>query len=572
MMDKEEARPVVPGHPVDEQPMTAAEVEMFRAALLRLLDSETFSGSRRMSSFLQFAGQAAIEGRTEIDQYEIAEQVLKRHEDFNPLDDASVRKLASQVRSKLEEYFEGEGAAEPVVISLPRRSYVLRFRVRSADAAPAAGARNEKERTGEAAPAPPAAPAAAASPVRMAWTLVPAAVALLGLGGWLGWQAAPRTTVMEMAADPAGMVIRTQRGDLRGAPMDVAPGAVRVGPPLEPGDDAVVELSFVPESATQQAGVMALGSPDHFVRFGQHFKDRAMLEQSYEVDASTSLMRSHFLADLQGQLGLPRWFALRRTGSQYEAFQSADSFAWRPFAPPLEVRGLPAEQRAAIYAFNGRSDGPSAEARFRGFRVGPAFHNRSDGPLRPEDFAGWQQKADCGDATQARISEGALEVSFPSSGVGCNWYFTRPVPEGDWSYAALMEFLPVSGSAAGLVVENLRGGNTHLSRRHFHTNIITVERTHDEDQRVNDFPGAPPVLLRFDMRGDVLSAWVSRDGRHFTPVGPGVRLTAARSDLRIGVYSMIAHWTSEGPRPPARFHWIQRLVEAPAPLQRAGAR
>jgi hypothetical protein len=170
----------------------------------------------------------------------------------------------------------------------------------------------------------------------------------------------------------------------------------------------------------------------------------------------------------------------------------------------------------------------------------------------------------------ADLNGGALQVGFAPSALGCNWYFTRPAPEGDWSFATLVDFLPVSGSAAGLVVSGTGSGSTHLSRRHFHANILTLERTHDEDQRINDFPGAPPVILRLDVRDDILTASASRDGRKYVPIGDGVRLTGKRENLRIGLYTMIAHWTSEAPRPPARFHWVQRLVESPEPMQRAG--
>jgi hypothetical protein len=561
MMNKPERTSAAGEASAVAQAFSAQDAEAFRAALQRVIDSEAFAGARRMSAFLQFAGKAALEGRTEIDQYEIAEHVLHRHEDFNPLDDASVRKLASQVRSKLEEYFEGDGGAEPVVISLPRRSYIPRFRYRA---------------TEESTPEPRAEPANSPEPLpkgtrRFGWWQGAGALALLAAAVWLGihWNPGQESAVRQ---SPVAVVIRTQRGDLRGKPLDVAADAVRVGPEMEPGEEAVVELSFTPESATQQAGVMALGDADHFVRFGQHFKDRAMLEQSYEVSAIPNQDRSHFLADPLGQFGRPRWFSLRRSGSRYEAFSSADGFGWTQFAPAVEVGGLPLNQRAALYAFNGRSDGPSSTAIFHAFRAGPAFHNRTDGPFNAEDFPHWRVDADCAADTGARLDGGALEVSFASSAVGCNWNFTRPVPEGDWSFAALVDFVPVSGSAAGLVVRGTGNGSINLSRRHFQSNTLTFERTHDEDQRISDFPGAPPVILRLDLRNDVFTASASRDGRNYVPVGERVRITGKRENMRIGIYAMIAHWTSKAPRPPVRFHWVQRLVEDPPSIDRAGFR
>src|SRR3954447_19316700 len=105
-------------------------VEDCRAALQKVLNSDLFSGSRRLGDFCTYSAEAAIEGRTELNQYEIAEKVLGRAGDFNPWDDAAVRKLATQLRHKLDEYYAGPGASDRVIVSLPRRSYVLRFRKR----------------------------------------------------------------------------------------------------------------------------------------------------------------------------------------------------------------------------------------------------------------------------------------------------------------------------------------------------------------------------------------------------------------------------------------------------------
>jgi len=561
-MNKREQTSATGEAPAMAPGFSVQDAEAFRSALQRVIDSEAFAGSRRMSAFLQFAGQAALEGRTEIDQYEIAEQVLHRHEDFNPLDDASVRKLASQVRSKLEEYFDGDGVAEPVVISLPRRSYIPRFRYRA---------------TEETSPERPAEPENIREPSadgtrRFGWWQGAAALALLAAAVWLGMHWAP-SQKGDGGPSPLAVVIQTQRGDLRGKPMDVAADAVRIGPELESGEEVSVKLAFVPERATQQAGVMAFGDPDHFVRFGQHFKDRAMLEQSFEVNAIPNQGQSHFLADKLGQFGQPRWLSLRRSGSRYDAFLSADGFDWTRFAPPVEVQGLPGSQRAAIYAFNGRSDGPSAVASFEGFRAGPAFHNRPDGPFSAGDFPAWRADTDCDADTSAQLDGGALEVSFAPSALGCNWYFTRPAPEGDWSLAALVDFLPASGSAAGLVIRGTgSSGALRLSRRHFHASTLTFERSHDEDQRISDFPGAPPVILRLDLRNDVFTASASRDGRTYSPIGDRVRVAGKRENMRIGIYAMIAHWTSKAPRPPVRFHWVQRLIETPQTLDRAAFR
>ena len=52
---------------------------------------------------------ASLEGRSTVDQYEIAKEVLGRSAEFNPWDDATVRKLATRLRQKLDEYDAGSG-------------------------------------------------------------------------------------------------------------------------------------------------------------------------------------------------------------------------------------------------------------------------------------------------------------------------------------------------------------------------------------------------------------------------------------------------------------------------------
>jgi hypothetical protein len=562
---------------VSEQGLNApqligADSEAFRAALQRVIDSEAFAGSRRMSAFLQFVGQAALEGRTEIDQYEIAEQVLHRHDDFNPLDDASVRKLASQVRSKLEEYAESEGSSDPAVIVLPRRSYVPRFRYRNAG--------NQNETLVETTAMPEPSPEVTEPPLQKTafwWQaklsahpqVVLAIVAfamLLPLAGyWLGKQNIDAPAVVQDGSEngiPPAIVIHTQRGDLRGVGWDASPGSVQLGPVLDSGHEVTVELDFTSERATQQAGLMAFGDPDNFVRFGHHFKDRTMLEQSYEIDGNFHTQASNYRFDSLGQFGRPRWLSLRREGNEYLAFLSTDGLQWAPFGPPMEVAGLPSNPRAAIYAFNGRSDGPSADATFRDFRVGPAFHDRKSGPFDAAEFRNWSASTTCPEDARVRLEDGGLEIGYPPAVVGCHWRFTQPVPGGDWTYQTLMDFVPVSGSYAGMEIRGDKS-NVQLSRRRFQINILSLERSVDNDMHLADFPGSPLVILQLENRGGMLTASASRDGVHFVKFDEAIPLSDLGENLQLGIFAAVAHWTSEASRPPARFHWIQQTVTQP---------
>ncbi len=93
-----------------------------------------FAARKQLGEFLQYVSEAAFQCRTHLDQVEIAEHVLHRSRDFNPIDDASVRKLASLTRHGLEAYYAGTGQHDSIAVELPVRSYIPKS-TRSGEAA-----------------------------------------------------------------------------------------------------------------------------------------------------------------------------------------------------------------------------------------------------------------------------------------------------------------------------------------------------------------------------------------------------------------------------------------------------
>jgi hypothetical protein len=60
-------------------------------------------------------------------EYKIATEVFGRSSDFDPQLDSIIRVQAGRLRSKLSKYYETEGANDPIVVELPKGSYVLSF-------------------------------------------------------------------------------------------------------------------------------------------------------------------------------------------------------------------------------------------------------------------------------------------------------------------------------------------------------------------------------------------------------------------------------------------------------------
>jgi TolB-like protein len=95
-----------------------------RRQLDRLLASAVFANAGRMSRFLKFVVDKTLAGDAErLKEYVIGIEVFDRDASYDPRLDSIVRVEAARLRSKLAEYYAGEGRADAVVLSLPKGGY-----------------------------------------------------------------------------------------------------------------------------------------------------------------------------------------------------------------------------------------------------------------------------------------------------------------------------------------------------------------------------------------------------------------------------------------------------------------
>ena len=121
-----------------DQTITPDEI---RSALQRLLASRDFPATPRNRRFLAYVVEKTIAGSAEeVSGYGVATGVFGRPVSFNPALDPIVRIEAGKLRRDLEFYYLKSGAAEAVLISLPRGGYVPSFHRRSVTAKPAEAA------------------------------------------------------------------------------------------------------------------------------------------------------------------------------------------------------------------------------------------------------------------------------------------------------------------------------------------------------------------------------------------------------------------------------------------------
>jgi eukaryotic-like serine/threonine-protein kinase len=105
--------------------------EAMRLLVDRIAASKLFAHAPQRVQFLRFTVEETICGRgAALKEYCIGVQAFGRSADFDPKIDTSVRVQAGRVRAKLKEYFESEGASEPIVIDYPLGSYIPDFHLR----------------------------------------------------------------------------------------------------------------------------------------------------------------------------------------------------------------------------------------------------------------------------------------------------------------------------------------------------------------------------------------------------------------------------------------------------------
>jgi TolB-like protein len=100
-----------------------------RAELDRILASRGFAAAGRLSKLLRYVVDKTLAGETDqLKEYAVGIEVFERDEKYDPRLDSIVRVEAGRLRTKLDEYYNGNGGeGSPIRISLPRGGYSAVF-------------------------------------------------------------------------------------------------------------------------------------------------------------------------------------------------------------------------------------------------------------------------------------------------------------------------------------------------------------------------------------------------------------------------------------------------------------
>ena len=163
-----------PSHTQTVTPIPELDI---RAELDRILKSKGFVSAGRISKLLRYVVDKTLAGESDqLKEYSVGVEVFERDEKYDPRLDSIVRVEAGRLRTKLDEYYNGEGASSDIRISLPRGGYAAAFDRQAAPPSPQSG-------FGEAS----SAPALTAPTRRSQLGVLLGAVLVLAVGGMVFW-------------------------------------------------------------------------------------------------------------------------------------------------------------------------------------------------------------------------------------------------------------------------------------------------------------------------------------------------------------------------------------------------
>jgi hypothetical protein len=114
------------------------------------VNSDVLHGSESLCRLLRYLAEHALhQPGVRLKEYQIATEVFARPADFDPQSDSMIRVQAGRLRAKLAEYYASAGAADDLIVELPKGSYQLQFHRRgelNPDASHAGSSATPRER------------------------------------------------------------------------------------------------------------------------------------------------------------------------------------------------------------------------------------------------------------------------------------------------------------------------------------------------------------------------------------------------------------------------------------------
>ena len=112
-----------------------AHPEAVREQLTRLVESPGLQHAESLCHLLKYlVEQSLAKPQEHLKEYQIATEVFGRSGTFDPRLDSTVRVQTSRLRNKLIEFYATIGVKDPIIIEIPKGTYLAVFHAREADA------------------------------------------------------------------------------------------------------------------------------------------------------------------------------------------------------------------------------------------------------------------------------------------------------------------------------------------------------------------------------------------------------------------------------------------------------
>ena len=108
-------------------PQTAAEAEVVREQLGRILSSALFRNSKRFPVFLRYTVEHALNSAEPLKERTIGHEAFARDPAYDTAQDPVVRMTAAEVRKRLVQYYQRPEHSREIVIAYQSGSYVPEF-------------------------------------------------------------------------------------------------------------------------------------------------------------------------------------------------------------------------------------------------------------------------------------------------------------------------------------------------------------------------------------------------------------------------------------------------------------
>jgi len=107
------------------------EAEATHAQIQRILQSKAFRSSEVHRNLLVYLAEKSLEGAADgLKEYTVGLDVFSKPASFDPRQESAVRMHVGRLRQKLAEYYRTEGAADALIVDLPKGGFKMTFEPR----------------------------------------------------------------------------------------------------------------------------------------------------------------------------------------------------------------------------------------------------------------------------------------------------------------------------------------------------------------------------------------------------------------------------------------------------------